>query len=97
MSTTEDGREEEEQGFLESPYQAEGYKKLAEAHSTPRSGRRPLIFYLRLLLELAMAGAIAALLARPISSLAKPSPVPQCTGPLSRNYVTGYLSGCPLT
>jgi hypothetical protein len=94
MSATKDGRDEEEQGFLESPYREEGHKESAEGKALPRSPRRSLIFYLRVLLELAMAGTIAVLLARPFSSPVKRSPVPQRMAPLPHTKaLTCWLSG----
>lgn len=91
MLTTEDGCSEEEHGFLESPYREEGHKESVEASRAPRSQSRPPIFYLRLLLELAMAGTIAVLLARQSISPAKPSAVPQCMCPWPLNRVKLFV------
>lgn len=77
-------QDEEQQAFIESA------SRQHEHAATPGNGisralTRPPTFYLRLLVELAMAVTIVVLLARPFShngpcrSTVKSSPVPQCT------------------
>ncbi|KAB5572589.1 hypothetical protein GE09DRAFT_1100174 [Coniochaeta sp. 2T2.1] len=82
MLTSKNGQDEEEQGFLESPYR-DGERKSTVEHNVSQSPRRPPMFYLRLFIELTMAATIAVLLTRQLSgstrcrSPARSSPVPQ--------------------
>jgi hypothetical protein len=77
MVALKEGRDEEQQAFLDVPLQDR------PDVTAPRSGwPRALAFYLRLALELTMAAAIGFLLVR-LSHVSSepslmPSPVPQC-------------------